>query len=103
MKAIVSNARYFNGTTKSGNPMCGYFMDFFLYDGRDKCFKQKQGKFIDIKKLEGYQPEVGAILDIETEYGKETIISVTPVVDDPTFLAQFLAPFQAALQAMKKQ
>ncbi len=101
MKVVVLNARYATGMSKKNNkPYAGCFVDFVRYDAREKVFKP-ENVFIDASVLAGYVPEVGATLNIETEFGSKFISSVT-VINDPELLAQFIMPFQAALQQMKK-
>lgn len=95
MKIVVLNSRYANGTNKKGKPYNGFFADVAYPENGTNGYKA-QNVFLDVSVMQGVVPEPGMVLNIDTGFGTTFITSAKPVVDDPAFLASFLAPFQKA-------
>ena len=65
MKMYVMSAKFFDGTSKKGNAMKGFFVDC-VYEQNGK--KQVSTKFLDAAMLGGIVPEEGNVFEISLNF-----------------------------------
>lgn len=65
MKMYVMSAKFFDGISKKGNAMKGFFVDC-VYEQNGK--KQVATKFLDAAMLGGVVPEQGNVFDVSLNF-----------------------------------